>query len=470
MSNTPDIGQMNAVELLARYRDKSLSPVEVAEDALLRIERYNSAVNAYCHVDPQGALQAARASEQRWFKGTPCGALDGVPASIKDLTLTQGMPTRKGSRTTTAQGPWEIDAPFSAFMRKAGAVLLGKTTTPEFGWKGVTDNPLYGITRNPWDTRLTAGGSSGGAAAAASLNLGVLHQGSDAGGSIRIPCAFTGTFGIKPTFGYVPQWPASSMTILSHLGPMTRTVEDSVLMLQTVARPDARDGLIGAPRTTPWLAQSDDLKGLRIAYSPNFGYVDVDPQVARVVAQAVQRLAELGAHVEQVDPGFSDPLEIFNTLWFAGAARLAGQLSSAQRELMDPGLQRIAGLGERITLEQYSTALEARAALVAHMNDFHQRYDILVSPMLPITAFAAGHNVPPESSLTDWMQWTPFTYPFNLTQQPAASVPCGLADNGLPVGLHVVGARFADDQVLRVCRAYEKHFAQSHPHAPITPV
>jgi len=357
MSNTPDIGQMNAVELLARYRDKSLSPVEVAEDALLRIERYNPAVNAYCHVDPQGALQAARASEQRWLKGTPCGALDGVPASIKDLTLTQGMPTRKGSRTTTAQGPWEIDAPFSAFMRKAGAVLLGKTTTPEFGWKGVTDNPLYGITRNPWDTRLTAGGSSGGAAAAASLNLGVLHQGSDAGGSIRIPCAFTGTFGIKPTFGYVPQWPASSMTILSHLGPMTRTVEASVLMLQTVARPDARDGLIGAPRTPPWLAQSDDLKGLRIAYSPNFGYVDVDPQVARVVAQAVQRLAELGAHVEQVDPGFSDPLDTFNTPWFAGAARLAGQLSSAQRDLMDPGLQRIAGLGERISLEQYSTAL-----------------------------------------------------------------------------------------------------------------
>jgi len=470
MSTTPDIGQMNAVELLARFRDKSLSPVEVTEDALLRIERFNPTVNAYCHVDPEGALQAARESEQRWLKGTPCGALDGVPASIKDLTLTQGMPTRKGSRTTSAQGPWEIDAPFSAFMRKAGAVLLGKTTTPEFGWKGVTDNPLYGITRNPWDTRQTAGGSSGGAAAAASLNLGVLHQGSDAGGSIRIPCAFTGTFGIKPTFGYVPQWPASSMTILSHLGPMTRTVEDSVLMLQTVAKPDARDGLIAAPRSTPWLQQSDDLKGLRIAYSPNFGYVDVDPGVARVVARAVARLVELGAHVEQIDPGFSDPLETFNTLWFAGAARLASQLDSAQRELMDPGLQRIATLGAQITLEQYSAALEARAALVAHMSAFHQRYDILISPMLPITAFAAGHNVPPDSSFTDWMQWTPFTYPFNLTQQPAASVPCGLADNGLPVGLHVVGARFADDQVLRVCRAYEQHFPESHPHAPVTPL
>ena len=326
-----EIGQLTAVQLLQHFRDKSLSPVEVTEDALLRIERYNPVVNAYCHVDPRGALEAARASEQRWLKGEPCGALDGVPASIKDLTLTVGMPTRKGSRTSSADGPWDVDAPFSAFMRKAGAVLLGKTTTPEFGWKGVTDNPLYGITRNPWDTRTTAGGSSGGAAAAAALNLGVLHQGSDAGGSIRIPCAFTGTFGIKPTFGYVPQWPASSMTILSHLGPMTRTVEDSVLMLQAVAQPDARDGLIGAPRTMPWLIPGTDLKGLRVAYSPTFGYVKVDPQVAQVVDQAVQGLVQLGAHVEQIDPGFSDPLEVFSTLWAAGAARLTGAMSQAQK-------------------------------------------------------------------------------------------------------------------------------------------
>jgi len=301
------------------------------------------------------------------------------------------------------------------------------------------------------------------------LNLGVLHQGSDAGGSIRIPCAFTGTFGIKPTFGYVPQWPASSMTILSHLGPMTRTVEDSVLMLQTIAQPDARDGLIGAPRTTPWLHAGADLKGLRIAYSPNFGYVDVDPQVTRVVAKAVEGLVQLGAHVEQIDPGFSDPLEVFNTLWFAGAARLAGPLSEAQRQLMDPGLLRIARLGEQISLSDYSGALEARAALVARMAAFHEHYDVLVSPMMPITAFEAGHNVPPGSGLGEWMEWTPFTYPFNLTQQPAASVPCGLAANGLPVGLHVVGARFADEQVLRVCQAYAKAFPTEHLQAPKTP-
>ncbi|NWD56441.1 amidase [Pseudomonas veronii] len=463
-----EIGQLTAVQLLQHFRDKSLSPVEVTEDALLRIERYNSLVNAYCHVDAEGALNAARASQARWLKGAPCGALDGVPASIKDLTLTLGMPTRKGSRTSSAEGPWDVDAPFPAFMRKAGAVLLGKTTTPEFGWKGVTDNPLYGITRNPWDTRMTTGGSSGGAGAAAALNLGVLHQGSDAGGSIRIPCAFTGTFGIKPTFGYVPQWPASSMTILSHLGPMTRTVEDSVLMLQTVAQPDARDGLIGAPRTTPWLSETVDLKGLRIAYSPTFGYVDVDPQVAKVVARAVADLVQLGAHVEQIDPGFSDPQEVFNTLWAAGAARLTGPMSAAQKQLLDPGLLRIAQRGEGLSLDDFSAALEARAALVARMAAFHEHYDVLVSPMMPITAFEAGHNVPPGSGMQEWMEWTPFTYPFNLTQQPAASVPCGLAANGLPVGLHVVAARFADETVLRVCQAYAKAFPTAPLPAPIT--
>ncbi|MDN7143779.1 amidase [Pseudomonas sp. JQ170] len=467
MTDKTTLGELTAVELLALYERKEVSPVEVTEDVLARIAQHNPAVNAYCHVDEEGARAAARASEKRWQQGNPCGRLDGVPSSIKDLTLTRGMPTRKGSRTTSSEGPWEVDAPFSAFMRAAGAVLVGKTTTPEFGWKGVTDNPLYGITRNPWNTRLTAGGSSGGAAAAAALNLGVLHQGSDAGGSIRIPCAFTGTFGIKPTFGYVPQWPASAMTILSHLGPMTRTVEDSVLMLDCVARPDARDGLAGAARQTPWLSTGDDLKGLRVAYSADFGYVKVDPQIQALVGQAVERLAQLGAQVEAVDPGFDDPVDIFNTLWFAGAARLLGQLTAEQRRLVDPGLQEIAQCGAGISLSEYTQALEARAALVARMNAFHERYDVLVTPTLPLVAFEAGHNVPPGSDLKQWMAWTPFSYPFNLTQQPAASVPCGFTDAGLPVGLHVVAGRFADEQVLKVCRLYERHFPSRHLQVPV---
>lgn len=467
MSSKTCIGEFTAVELLELYRRHELSPLEVIDDVLARIDQHNPAVNAYCHVDGEGARAAARASEQRWQRNEPCGRLDGVPASIKDLTLTRGMPTRKGSLTSSATGPWDTDAPFTAFMREAGAVLVGKTTTPEFGWKGVTDNPLYGITRNPWNTRMTAGGSSGGAAAAAALNLGVLHQGSDAGGSIRIPCALTGTFGIKPTFGYVPQWPASAMTLLSHLGPMTRTVEDAALMLDCVARPDPRDGLTGAPRQVPWLHPAQDLGGLRIAFSADFGYVRVDPQIQALVAQAVERLSRLGARVEAIDPGFDNPLECFNTLWFAGAARLASQFSSEQLALLDPGLRKIAEQGAQISLTDYTRALEARAELVARMNAFHQQYDVLVSPMLPLVAFEAGHNVPPDSDYAQWMDWTPFSYPFNLTQQPAASVPCGFTREGLPVGLQVVAGRFADEQVMRVCQVYERHYPTRHLQAPI---
>lgn len=467
MTQQTTMAQMSAVELLEHFRTKRLSPVEVTQDALARIERFNPLVNAYCYTDPQGALDTARASEKRWLKGQPNGALDGVPTSIKELTATRGMPTRKASLVIPGDEPWEVDAPITTFLRDAGAVILGKTTSPEFGWKGVTDSPLYGITRNPWDTRMTSGGSSGGAAVAASLNLGVLHQGSDAGGSIRIPSSFTGTFGFKPTFGYIPQWPASATTLVSHLGPMTRTVDDAVLFLQTVARPDPRDGLLGAPRHTPWLAQSTDLRGLRIAFSADFGYVTVDPQVARTVAQAVEHLALLGAHIEAADPGFSDPLELFKTVVYAGARDLATQLSSEQKGLLDPGLLRFTEQCQHTTLTHFTAAQEARAALVARMSEFHSRYDLLVCPMMPITAFEAGHDVPPGSGLEDWMKWSPFSYPFNLTQQPAASLPCGFSSAGLPIGLQVVGARFADDQVLRVCRAYEQAFPSTHPLAPL---
>nr|BFD41366.1 amidase [Pseudomonas sp. FFPRI_1] len=466
MTQATAIADMSAVELLAHYRARRLSPVDVTEDALARIERFNPLVNAYCYTDPQGALQAARCAEQRWFKGQPCGALDGLPTSIKELTPTRGMPTRKASLTIAAEGPWEVDAPVTTFMRDAGAVILGKTTSPEFGWKGVTDSPLYGITRNPWDTRMTCGGSSGGAAVAAALNLGVLHQGSDAGGSIRIPSSFTGTFGFKPTFGYIPQWPASATTLVSHLGPMTRSVDDAVLFLHTLAQPDPRDPLLGAPRHTPWLPESTDLKGLRIAYSANFGYVQVDPQVARVVAQAVARLEQLGARVEAVDPGFDNPLELFRTVINAGAASLASHLTPAHKALLDPGLLRFTEQCRHTTLADFTAAQEARAALMARMNAFHQRYDLLVCPMLPITAFEAGHDTPPGSGLDDWLHWSPFSYPFNLTQQPAASLPCGFSEQGLPIGLQVVAARFADDQVLRVCRAYESTFAREQLRAP----
>ena len=241
MTSKTAIGEFTAVELLELYQRRQLSPVEVIDDVLARIDQHNPAVNAYCHVDGEGARAAARASEQRWQRGEPCGRLDGVPASIKDLTLTRGMPTRKGSLTSSAAGPWDVDAPFSGFMREAGAVLLGKTTTPEFGCKGETNSPLTGVTRNPWNTAKTPGGSSGGTAAAVAAGMGPLSVGTDGAGSVRIPAAFCGNFGLKPSFGRVPAYPLSPFGSVAHLGPHTMSVRDAALMMNVIKQPDARD-------------------------------------------------------------------------------------------------------------------------------------------------------------------------------------------------------------------------------------
>lgn len=465
---------LTACEALDLFQRGELSPVELTRDCLQRIERDNPHVNAFSCLAAETAIEAAKASEGRWQAGRPCGPLDGIPATIKDLTQTADMPTYMGSRTTGSKttgsktmsttGPCQVDAPVSQHLKNAGAVILGKTTSPEFGWKGVTDNPLHGITRNPWDTRLTPGGSSGGAGAAAALNLGLLHQGSDAGGSIRIPCSFTGTFGIKPTFGWVPQWPASAMSTLSHIGPMTRTAADSALMLSVLAQPDPRDGYLGNPRSVDWLTPPPaSLKGWRIAYSPALGYVDVAPDIAARVEDAIALVKELGATVEQVDPGFDSPLDTFNTLWFAGATQVLERLDDHQREQLDPGFLDIAQRGQNISLSQYLAARRERERLVAHMQAFHERYDLLITPTMPLAPFTAGHNVPPGGPYRDWMDWTPFSYPFNLTQQPAASLPCGLDDQGLPVGLHLVGPRYQDMRVLHAAMLLEQHLPRLVP-------
>jgi aspartyl-tRNA(Asn)/glutamyl-tRNA(Gln) amidotransferase subunit A len=268
-----DHATLPAADLLRLYRSKQLSPVEVVEAALARIERFDGDVNAFCLVDGEGALQAARESEARWQAGKPAGLLDGVPATIKDLVLTKGWPTRRGSKTIDPAGPWEEDAPVVARLREAGAVLLGKTTTPEFGWKGVTDNPLTGITRNPWNTGRTPGGSSGGAAVAAALGMGALHIGTDGGGSIRIPAGFTGIFGHKPSFGRVPAYPPSPFATVAHVGPMTRTVEDAALMLTVLSKPDARDWFALPYEARDYrIGLHEGIEGLRIAYSPALGY------------------------------------------------------------------------------------------------------------------------------------------------------------------------------------------------------
>jgi aspartyl-tRNA(Asn)/glutamyl-tRNA(Gln) amidotransferase subunit A len=387
----------------------------------------------------------------------PKGLLDGVPVSIKDLILTKGWPTLRGSKTIDPSGPWNDDAPATARLREHGAVLLGKTTTPEFGWKGVTDSPLTGITRNPWNKAKTPGGSSGGAAAAVAAGMGPLAVGTDGGGSIRIPCAFTGIFGIKASFGRVPAWPLSPFGTVAHVGPMTRSVADAALMLNVLALPDARDWHALPYEPRDWRTGLDHgIADLRIAYSPNLGYAKVDPEVAAIVKKAVSVFEDLGAKVEEKNPGFEDPASLFMTHWFSGAAFLLKSIPKEKHELIDPGLREMAAQGEKVSAHDFLDAQLKRGALGAHMNLFHRDYDLLVTPTLSIPAFDAGKEVADKMLQSRWTDWTPFSFPFNLTQQPAASIPCGLTAAGLPVGLHLVGPKYADARVLRAARAFER--------------
>jgi len=457
---------LSAVELLAAYRARELSPVEATAAMLERIERDDADLNAFCLLDGERALAEARASEARWQRGEPAGALDGVPVGVKDILLTRGWPTLRGSRAVDPAGPWEDDAPVVAALRRNGAVLPGKTTTPEIGWKGVTDSPLGGITRNAWDRERTPGGSSGGSAAALSAGMVPLALGTDGGGSIRIPCGFSGLVGLKPTYGRVPAWPASPFGAVAHLGPMARTVADAALLLDVMAEPDARDWVALPPPTTSFLAGLEDgVEGLRIAFSPELGHVQVDPEVAGAVARAAFGFAALGAHVEQLDPGFEDPRGTFDVLWSAGAAHALAGLGDPAPETLDPGLVEMAAAGRSHGVLDYLAAIGRRDRLAIEMSRFHEHWDLLLTPTLPLPAFAAGREVPDGWPDPRWPSWTPFTYPFNLTQQPAASVPCGFTAAGLPIGLQIVGPRYADAMVLRAARAYEA----AHPQPTLAP-
>ncbi len=452
-----DPADLTAVALLDAYRANDVSPVEATRAVLKRIEDADQRVNAFCLVDADRALADARDSEDRWHRGEPAGLLDGVPASIKDLILTAGWPTLRGSNLISADQQWPEDAPATARLREHGAVLIGKTTSPEFGWKGVTDSPRHGATGNPWAPERTAGGSSGGSAAAVALGMGPLSIGTDGGGSVRIPAGFSGIFGLKPTYGRIPLYPSSPFGTLAHVGPMTRTVADSALMMDVLSEPDPRDwSALPPPNSSFRDATATCVAGLRIAYSPDLGYVDVDPEIAAIVHRAVDVLAALGAHVEQADPGFDDPVDAYEALWFSGAAKVVLAHGDDAVDRVDPGLAAGVERGRAITASEYLDATAVRVDLGKRMGLFHQRFDLLVTPTLPIPAFEAGHDVPPGSSHREWTGWTPFSYPFNLTQQPAATVPCGFTSDGLPVGLHVVGPRHADATVLAACHAYEQ--------------
>ncbi|MEA2839265.1 MAG: aspartyl-tRNA(Asn)/glutamyl-tRNA(Gln) amidotransferase subunit [Methylobacteriaceae bacterium] len=447
---------LSARQITALFAKRALSPVELLDAVLARVEREQPKVNAFILIDRDGARKAAEESEQRWVKRVPLGPADGLVATIKDNILLAGFPMRRGSKTSADTRVTE-DAPASARLKEAGCVIVGKTTLPEFGWKGLCDSPLTGITRNPWKLDRSTGGSSGGAAAAAALGLGQLHLGTDAAGSIRIPAAFCGVFGIKPSFGRVPAYPASPFSALAHVGPLARSVEDAALMLSIIGRPDARDFMAW---NTHWpdyrIALNDGVTGLRIAYSPKLGLdVDVDPDIAAACENAAQVFVELGACVKVIDPKLPDCRPIIDDLWKAVAAFIMDGIPADQRAACDPGFARDAAAGANVPTGRYIAASAERANAALAMTRFHQNFDLLLTPQMPLPAILAGQDVPPNSGMAHWIDWSPFTYPFNITQQPAASVPCGFTREGLPIGLQIVGQLRDDARVLAAARAFE---------------
>jgi aspartyl-tRNA(Asn)/glutamyl-tRNA(Gln) amidotransferase subunit A len=460
-SHGEDLCFMPATTLAEAIRAKKVSPVEVINAVYARLHEINPKINAFCTITEEHARVAAKDAEAAVMRGERLGPLHGVPISIKDLFLTRGVRTMFGSRIRESYVP-EEDAPAVAKLLAAGAISLGKTATPEFGFKGVTDSPVTGITRNPWDPSKTPGGSSGGAGAAVATGLGPLAVGSDGAGSIRIPSSFCGIFGLKPSFGRVAVYPPAPVPILVHAGPMTRTVRDAALMLTTMAGPDERDLLSLPSDPTNFLSACEGgIRGLRVAWSPTLGYAKVDPQVTRVTEAAAKVFeTSLGCTVEAADPGFESPWPLLSVLWVMSYALRLRPLLQEWENQMDPDLVTLIKRVERFNATDYGEAVAKRAALWDTVRKFFTKFDLLLTPTLPVPPFAVSKIGPEQipasaEELLPFSDWIPFTYPWDITGQPAASIPSGFTREGLPVGLQIIGRRFADATVLRAAAAFE---------------
>ncbi|MDX2203870.1 MAG: amidase family protein [Hyphomicrobiaceae bacterium] len=450
-----ELATRHATELAGLVRARKASPVEVTEAVLARIDACEPALNAFVVLDREGAIEAAKAAEAAVAGGAALGPLHGVPVTIKDVQAVAGLPTRRGSRLSDP-APATADAPLVARLRAAGAIILGKTTATELGWTAVSDSPLTGSTHNPWRRGYTSGGSSCGAAALAAAGCGPLHLGTDGAGSIRLPAHFCGAIGLKPTFGTVPYGPTPNNNLLSHAGPITRSVADAELMMEVMSGWHPLD-----PLSHPGGYRADTgsagVKGLRIAYSPDLGHARVDSDVAAIVADAVGELARLGAVVKEVTPPWGPQgSHLVRKLWVppllyykpddekAAAAIDAGLLACLRSYADTPWIDISNAHAERL----------AYAAAVGQW--FADGWDLLVTPSASVAAFPHGRQRPDHwpHHPWDWLVWAEFSYPFDLSHSPAVSVPCGLTPEGLPVGLQIVGTRFADPLVMRAARAF----------------
>ena len=464
---TEDTIWLSAARLSQRYARREISPVEAVEAMLARAAKLQPHLNAFVLIDAEAARAAAKASETRWMSGAPLSPLDGVPTTIKDTTAVEGWPTRYGSHATD-ETPAAEDAAVTQRLRAAGMVFLGKSATPEFGWKALTDSPLQGTKRSPWNLGHSPGGSSGGASALTAAGINPFNHGNDGGGSIRIPASHTGLVGLKPSYGRIPQYPADSpfADVISQ-GALSRTVLDTALALNVMAGPDPRDwrSLPADPRDHA-IGLEDGVRGWKIGLSLDFGHVKADAEVRALVAAAAGRFEELGAHVEDVGPLIEPLRNSFEPLWIGSFATRLRQIPTQLHGKLDPGFRAAAEKGLAITLDDYARAYEAKSKLARDLALWHETFDLLLAPVAP-TAAPAVETLYNSEAFPRWTKGAPYTLPCNLTGQPAASMPAGLTASGLPVGLQIIGPPRADHLVLRAMRAYESASGWAWPQARV---
>jgi aspartyl-tRNA(Asn)/glutamyl-tRNA(Gln) amidotransferase subunit A len=472
---------MDAVTIAREVRARRVSAVEVADAAIERMNALDPLLHAFCTPTPEVARAAAKRVDSELMAGRDPGPLAGVPVGIKDLVSTAGIRTTSASWAFANFVPEEDDVVVER-LRAAGAVIVGKTNATEFGYSGTSDNPVFEATRNPWNPELSPGGSSAGSGAAVAAGMCPFAIGSDGGGSVRIPASFCGLYGIKASMGRVPLYPGtkderypgvSSWESLEHIGPISRTVADSALMLSVISGPDDRDRYSLPAADFDWLeALKGDLRGLRVAYSADFGYVTVDPRVRDIARRAVKVFEDLGCVVEEANPGWKNPASVFEAIMYnetdlRGMRALADELG----ERMSPHLS--AGLRRRWTAEEFTDAMIGRKAVCNAMWRFMRKYDLLLTPTLAALPFEIGPlgKLGPNSidgQTVGETHWLSFTFPMNFTGQPAATVPAGFTEDGLPVGLQIVGRHLADALVLRASAAFEAAAPWKHRWPPVS--
>jgi aspartyl-tRNA(Asn)/glutamyl-tRNA(Gln) amidotransferase subunit A len=454
---TADFDHMTAVELRTKIRKKEISPVEVTKRALEKAEATQGSLNAFFLIMREEALAQAKIAEDAVVKGAPLGLLHGIPFSAKDLMAVAGVRYASGSKTM-ADNIASVDAPAVERAKKQGAILIGKTTTSEFGCKPVGDSPLTGITRNPWDLSKTPGGSSAGAAASVAAGITPFGLGTDGGGSIRIPCAFTGLAGIKGQFGRVPVWPASATPTLAHVGPIARTIQDAALLFTAIAGHDRRDPFgVAGPVPDVLSACEGSPRGLRILYSPTLGYARPEKAVTEVVESAVGKFQSLGCSVDLIDKVFDkDPADIWTAEFYAGVGTRLRPFVETKRDLLDPAVADVleAALGQE--MKDYYTKVFERYALRDTTRMLFEKYDLLITPILPVTSLEVGKNIPDSLPDRNLVSWIFYTYPFNLTGQPVAAVCAGIATDNMPVGMQIVGKTYDEYNVVRAAAAFER--------------